>query len=60
MYSVRQATLDLFSIQARQEFAVVGDHLYSQKRHIGDFTNWTDLQMYQSAFERRLRDLKQG
>ncbi|HEU5384120.1 MAG TPA: toll/interleukin-1 receptor domain-containing protein [Ktedonobacteraceae bacterium] len=26
-------------------------------RHIGDFTNWTDLQAYQSAFDRLLRDL---
>jgi hypothetical protein len=29
-------------------------------RHIGDFTNWTDPQAYQSAFERLLRDLKQS
>jgi hypothetical protein len=28
-------------------------------RHIGDFTNWTDPQAYQIAFERLLRDLKQ-
>ena len=27
-------------------------------RHIGDFTNWTDPQAYQQAFERLLRDLK--
>jgi TIR domain len=27
-------------------------------RHIGDFTNWTDPQSYQQAFERLLRDLK--
>jgi TIR domain/Pentapeptide repeats (8 copies) len=27
-------------------------------RHIGDFTRWTDLQAYQQAFERVLRDLK--
>jgi len=29
-------------------------------RHIGDFTNWTDPQAYQSAFDRLLRDLKQS
>lgn len=29
-------------------------------RHIGDFTNWTDPQAYQSAFDRLLRDLKQN
>ncbi|GHO91513.1 hypothetical protein KSF_015610 [Reticulibacter mediterranei] len=27
-------------------------------RHIGDFTRWTDPQVYQQAFERLLRDLK--
>ncbi len=27
-------------------------------RHIGDFTNWTDPQAYERAFERLLRDLK--
>lgn len=27
-------------------------------RHIGDFTNWTDPQAYNQAFERLLRDLK--
>lgn len=27
-------------------------------RHIGNFTNWTDPQSYQIAFERLLRDLK--
>ncbi len=27
-------------------------------RHIGNFTNWTDPQAYQQAFERLLRDLK--
>jgi hypothetical protein len=27
-------------------------------RNIGDFTNWTEPQMYQSTFERLLRDLK--
>lgn len=27
-------------------------------RHISDFTNWTDPQAYQQAFERLLRDLK--
>lgn len=27
-------------------------------RHIGDFTNWTDPQAYQSAFDRLLHDLK--
>jgi hypothetical protein len=29
-------------------------------RHIGDFTNWTKPEAYQSAFERLLRDLKQN
>jgi uncharacterized protein YjbI with pentapeptide repeats len=29
-------------------------------RHIGDFTNWTDPQAYQGAFDRLLRDLKQN
>lgn len=29
-------------------------------RHMGDFTRWTDPQMYQSAFDRLLRDLKQN
>ncbi|HEU5375332.1 MAG TPA: toll/interleukin-1 receptor domain-containing protein [Ktedonobacteraceae bacterium] len=29
-------------------------------RHIGDFTNWTDPQAYQQAFERLLRDLKRA
>lgn len=29
-------------------------------RHIGDFTNWTEPQAYQSAFDRLLRDLKQN
>lgn len=29
-------------------------------RHIGDFTNWTDLQAYQNAFDRLLRDLKRN
>ena len=28
--------------------------------NIGDFTKWTDSQVYQQAFERLLRDLKQG
>jgi TIR domain-containing protein/pentapeptide repeat protein len=27
-------------------------------RHIGDFTNWTDLQAYQIAFDRLLADLR--
>lgn len=27
-------------------------------RHIGDFTHWTDPQIYQQAFDRLLRDLK--
>lgn len=27
-------------------------------RHIGDFTNWTDPQIYQLVFDRLLRDLK--
>lgn len=27
-------------------------------RHIGDFTNWTNPQAYQTAFDRLLRDLK--
>jgi uncharacterized protein YjbI with pentapeptide repeats len=31
-----------------------------QSRHIGDFTNWTDPQAYQQAFERLLRDLKKA
>jgi hypothetical protein len=31
-----------------------------RSRHIGDFTNWTDPQAYQKAFERLLRDLKEG
>lgn len=29
-------------------------------RHIGDFTNWTNPQAYQQAFERLLRDLKRA
>ncbi len=29
-------------------------------RHIGDFTNWTDPQAYQIAFDRLLHDLKQN
>jgi hypothetical protein len=29
-------------------------------RHIGDFTNWTDPQTYQIAFDRLLRDLKKA
>lgn len=29
-----------------------------QSRHIGDFTNWTNLQAYHIAFERLLRDLE--
>lgn len=29
-------------------------------RHIGDFTNWTDPQVYLQAFERLLRDLKKA
>jgi hypothetical protein len=29
-------------------------------RHIGDFTNWKDLQAYQNAFDRLLRDLKRN
>jgi len=29
-------------------------------RHIGDFTNWIDPQVYQQAFERLLRDLKKA
>lgn len=29
-------------------------------RHIGDFTDWTEPQAYQRAFDRLLRDLKQG
>jgi uncharacterized protein YjbI with pentapeptide repeats len=29
-------------------------------RHIGEFTNWTDPQVYQVAFDRLLRDLKQN
>jgi hypothetical protein len=29
-------------------------------RHIGDFTNWTEPQAYQSAFDRLLQDLKQN
>jgi len=29
-------------------------------RHIGDFTNWSDAQAYQKAFERLVRDLKQN
>lgn len=31
-----------------------------QSRHFGDFTNWTDPQAYQQAFERLLRDLKRA
>jgi hypothetical protein len=31
-----------------------------RKRHIGDFTRWTDPQEYQQAFERLLRDLKKA
>ena len=31
-----------------------------QSRYIGNFTNWTDPQKYQVAFERLLRDLKRG
>lgn len=29
-------------------------------RHIGNFINWTELQAYQSAFDRLLQDLKQS
>ncbi len=29
-----------------------------RSRHIGDFSNWTDLQAYQMAFKRLLEDLK--
>jgi uncharacterized protein YjbI with pentapeptide repeats len=29
-----------------------------RRRHIGDFSNWTDKACYQKAFERLLRDLK--
>lgn len=29
-----------------------------RSRHIGDFTQWADLQAYQQAFDRLLRDLK--
>jgi hypothetical protein len=29
-------------------------------RHIGDFTEWTKPEVYQSAFDRLLRDLKQS
>lgn len=29
-----------------------------ETRHIGNFTNWTDLHVYNQAFERLLRDLK--
>ena len=30
-----------------------------RRRHIGNFTTWTDAQAYEAAFERLLRDLKQ-
>ena len=29
-------------------------------RHIGDFTNWKDHDAYKKAFDRLLRDLKEG
>lgn len=32
--------------------------LVQHERHIGDFTNWSDPQAYQQAFDRLLRDLK--
>lgn len=31
-----------------------------RSRHIGDFTRWTDPQLYQQAFDRLLRDLKKA
>ena len=46
--------LDGCVIQTSQAWA---KHL-RRTRHIGDFTTWTDPQIYQSAFERLLRDLK--
>ncbi len=34
--------------------------LVRHERHIGDFTNWSDPQAYQQAFERLLHDLKKA
>jgi hypothetical protein len=48
--------LDDVVIQTSQAWAAT----LRRTRHIGDFTNWTDPQAYQSAFDRLLRDLKQN
>lgn len=31
-----------------------------RSRHIGNFSNWDDAQVYQQAFDRLLRDLKKA
>jgi hypothetical protein len=46
--------LDECVMQTKQAWAKI----IRQTRHIGDFTNWTNHQEYQQAFERLLRDLK--
>jgi DNA-binding response OmpR family regulator len=48
--------LDSYVMDTSQAWAA----LLRQSRHIGDFTNWTDPQAYQQAFERLLRDLKKA
>lgn len=47
-------SLDDTVIQTTQAWAA----RLRRSRHIGNFTNWTDPQAYQQAFERLLRDLK--
>ena len=34
--------------------------LLRRTRHIGDFTDWTDDDKYNTAFERLLKDLRAG
>jgi len=48
--------LDDAVLQTSQAWAVT----LRRTRHIGKFSNWTNPQEYQNAFERLLRDLKQS